>query len=124
MPRYADLSYIAPEHRPLDLRLHNWARWARVHGARFTQPMFRLYRPEQNEAGGYSHSGAIPVDSGDAMKIEKGVVKLPDGNKWAIYWAYRSGVRPVVACKALHVSRDGLATLIHDGRMMLVSRGV
>jgi len=124
MRKYADLSYVPPEQRDLDKRLVNWAKWANVYGGRFVQPMFKLYRPTENEAEGHAHSGSIPVDSSDALKIEKGVVQLPEKHKWAVYWAYRSKCNPTRACKVIGVSRDGLAALIQDGRQMLLNRQV
>ena len=125
MRRYADLTTIPPQQRGIDLRLVNWARWARVYQSRFVAPMFRLYRPENNEAEGYTHEDKPPpIDPSDAIKVEKGVVQLPDAHKAAVFWFYRIGTRPTAACRAIGVSREGLASLIVDGRQMLVNRGI
>ena len=124
MKQYADLTYVPPEQRPLDLRLHNWARWATVHGARFIQPMFKLYRPEEMRDEDRHQGKSAPIDASDALKIEKAVVALPDKHKLAVIWAYRSRANTKQACQIIGVTRLGLAGLIVDGRQMMVNRRV
>lgn len=119
MRQYADLTYVPPDQRVIDLRLVNWSRWAYVHGARFVQPMFRLYRPAENEAEGHSHSAPAPIDAKDALIVERAVVKLPEKHRNAVIWAYRSRRSPKEACQIIGVSKPDLAHLIGAGRQML-----
>lgn len=87
--------------------------------------MFRLYRPDEfgEDRGGIDTDRPPPIDTADAVVIEKAVCKLPDSHKLATVWFYRIRVQPVRACKALGVSRGGLAELIRGAREMLVNRG-
>lgn len=123
--RYVDFSSVEPKHREIDGRLVNWSRWATVHARGFVQPMFKMYRPDNfdDDRGSYDFDRPAPIDSADALLIEKAVCKLPEGHKLATVWFYRVRVQPVRACKALGVSRGGLAQLIRDSRQMLVNRG-
>lgn len=123
--RYVDFNSVDPKHRAIDGRLCNWSRWATVHSRGFVQPMFRLYRPDEfgEDRGGIDTDRPPPIDTADAVVIEKAVCKLPDNHKLATVWFYRVRVQPIRACKALGVSRSGLAELIRDARQMLVNRG-
>lgn len=88
--------------------------------------MFKFYRADNfdDERGAHAIDRPPPIDPSDALKIEKAVVQLPEKHKLATVWFYRIKCQPVKACKALGVSRLGLAGLIHDARAMLVNRGM
>lgn len=119
--RYIDFNHVAKEHRAIDARLHNWARWAAVHSRAAVQPMFRYYRPDNfgDDRGSYDTDRPVPVDPQDAAVVEGAVCKLPDDRKLATIWFYRIRTKPAHACKAIGVNRDGLAWLINDARGML-----
>lgn len=119
--RYVDFNSVAPEHRQIDARLINWARWATVHAKSAVQPMSRFYRPDNfdDDRGSYDLDRPAHIDAQDAAFIERAVCKLPEINKLATVWFYRIRVRPVAACKAIGVSRDGLAGLIQGARSIL-----
>lgn len=125
MSRYVDFHQIDEKHRAIDARLSNWARWCVVHGSRFVQPMFRYYRPDNfdDERGGHDVQTPDPIDPVDALKIERAVVQLPENHKLATVWFYRIKCQPVRACRAIGVTRDGLAGLVRDSRSMLINRG-
>ena len=123
MSRYVDFNAVEDKHRAIDARLHNWSRWAVVHGSRFIQPMFRAYRSDESFDDVHDQQRPLPIDATDALKIERAVVQLPEPHKLATVWFYRIKCQPVKACKALGVSRDGLAGLIRDSRTMLINRG-
>ena len=121
---YVDFNHVAEKHRAIDGRLINWSRWAVVHGARFIQPCFRGYRSDESFDDVHAQQKPLPIDPSDALKIERAVVMLPESHKLATVWFYRIKTQPMRACKALGVSRAGLAELIGDSRQMLLNRGV
>ena len=122
MRQYANLDEVKQEHRAIDARLANWSRWAVVHGSRFIQPCFRGYRSDESFDDVHAQQRPLPIDASDALKIEKAVVQLPEKHKLSLVWFYRIRCKPVKACKALGVTRLGLAGLIHDARAMLINR--
>lgn len=121
---YVDFNHVAEKHRAIDGRLINWSRWAVVHGARFVQPCFRNYRANENLDDVQGQQKPLPIDPSDALKIERAVVMLPESHKLATVWFYRIKTQPMRACKALGVSRAGLAELIGDSRQILLNRNV
>ena len=123
MSRYVDFNAIEEKHRAIDKRLCNWAAWAVVHGSRFVSPMFRQYRSDESFDDVHDQQRPLPIDVSDALKIERAVVQLPENHKLATVWFYRIKCQPVRACKAIGVTRDGLAGLVRDSRSMLINRG-
>lgn len=122
MPVYVDFSEVRPEHRQVDARLENWARWARGRGgAPGCSPMFRLYRPPQHWRG-HVEVG-VSIDSADAVKVQRLVVALPQAHRSALAWAYIDRSNPRRAAQALGETMHGLLGLIHAGRQMLCNRG-
>lgn len=119
---YVDFSEVRPEHRAVDARLENWARWARGRGgAAACSPMFRLYRAPQHWRG-HVEAG-VSIDSADAVKVQKLVVALPQAHRSALAWCYIDRSNPRRAAQTLGETMTGLMLLIHDGRQMLVNRG-
>ena len=116
-----DYNHVKPEHEAVHERLSNWARWVRVrpHGWQ-TAPMFRMYqsRARQWEAPVIQN----PVDTLDAVLIEKAVSALPDKHRDAIRWWYVHAGNPVAMARRLGVSKQGLADLVDAGRTMLANR--
>jgi|SRR3972149_990224 len=116
-----DYNYIKPEHETIHARLENWARWVRVRPNGWaTSPMFRLYQSKnrQWEAPVIQH----PVDTLDAVLVEKAVALLPVKHREAIRWSYVHCRDPLGMARTLAVSKQGLADLVSDGRTMLNNR--
>jgi len=112
-----DFHAVRLEHEAIHARLCNWARWAR--GSRSgssTLPMFHGYRPD----GYHELTVCIPIDSLDAVKLQKLFILLPEKHRWALQWSY---VKPWIpeqkVCRVLAVSRVGLSDLVSNGRTML-----
>ncbi len=116
-----DYCYVNPEHEAIHARLLNWARWVRVrpHGWQ-THPMFRMYQSKarQWEAPVIQN----PVDTLDAVLVEKAVALLPVKHREAIRWSYVYGRDPVAMARTLGVGKQGLADLVGSGRTMLQNR--
>lgn len=116
-----DYNHVQAHHEAIDARLRNWARWVivRPHGWQ-TAPMFRMYqsRVRQWEAPVIQN----PVDTLDAVVVEKAVSALPEKHRAAIRWSYVHAGNPVAMARALAVSKQGLAGLVGDGRAMLQNR--
>ena len=116
-----DYNYVKPEHEAVHERLSNWARWVRVRPQGWqTAPMFRMYqsRARQWEAPVIQN----PVDTLDAVVVEKAVSALPEKHRAAVRWSYVHAGNPVAMARALAVSKQGLADLVGDGRTMLQNR--
>ena len=116
-----DYNHVKPEHEAVHERLTNWARWVRVRPQGWqTAPMFRMYqsRARQWEAPVIQN----PVDTLDAVVVEKAVSALPEKHRDAIRWWYVHAGNPVAMARALAVSKQGLADLVDAGRTMLQNR--
>ena len=116
-----DYSHVKPEHEAVHERLSNWARWVRVRPQGWqTAPMFRLYQSKarQWEAPVIQN----PVDTLDAVVVEKAVSALPEKHRAAVRWSYVHSGNPVAMARALAVSKQGLADLVDSGRTMLKNR--
>lgn len=114
-----DFSRVEEKHRAIHDRLVNWSRWCVSRGGRDVHPMFRGFKSAQHWE---AIPTADPVDSLDAVAIEKAVQKLPEPHRFAVRWCYVYGSSPRKACQQAGVSKEGLALLIRDGRQMLVNR--
>ena len=116
-----DYNYVPERHTAIHARLENWARWVRVrpHGWQ-TAPMFRMYqsRARQWEAPVIQN----PVDTLDAVVVEKAVSALPEKHRAAVRWSYVHCGNPLAMARSLAVSKQGLADLVTDGRSMLQNR--
>lgn len=120
---WVDYFEVRDSHLAVHARLEAWARWVRVrpHGWQ-TAPMFRQYR---------SHSWQwetpdvkAPVNTLEAVAMEKAVSRLPEKHRDAIRWAYVHAGSPGRMCRHLGVSKRGLLDLVHAARTMLVNRSV
>ena len=82
--------------------------------------MFRMYQSKarQWEAPVIQN----PVDTLDAVLMEKAVSALPEKHRAAIRWNYVHAGNPVAMARALAVSKQGLADLVDAGRTMLQNR--
>lgn len=113
-----DYNYVHERHAAIHARLENWRRWVivRPHGWQ-TAPMFRMYQSKarQWEAPVIQN----PVDTLDAVLMEKAVSALPEKHRAAIRWSYVHAGNPVAMARSLAVSKQGLADLVNAGRTML-----
>ncbi|WP_313075831.1 hypothetical protein [Melaminivora sp.] len=117
-----DFHHVPAEHREIDARLHNWARWCNGGwGAPSSSPMFRL-TPRPPAARGDIADHGPQVDSADASRIAVAVTALPEKHRKAIQWAYVKPVSPSRACREIGVSMLDLSLLLRDSRQMLIVR--
>lgn len=119
-----DFHVVEPTHLAIHERLVNWARWSYSRGGSSTSPMFRLYRPADEEDRDDLTRTAQPVDTLDAAKIQKGVTALPEPQMHALNWNYLRPSNPRRMAQKLGTSLDGLAELVRSGRQMLINRRV
>lgn len=116
-----DYSHVPEHHKAIHERLENWRRWVAVrHHGWQTAPMFRMYQSKarQWEAPLIQN----PVDTLDAVVVEKAVAALPDRHREAIRWSYVHCGNPAAMARRLAVSKQGLADLVDAGRTMLENR--
>lgn len=116
-----DYNYVHERHAAIHARLENWRRWVivRPHGWQ-TAPMFRMYQSKARQW----ESPVIqnPVDTLDAVLVEKAVSALPVKHRDAIRWSYVHCGNPVAMARELGVSKQGLADLVEAGRTILNNR--
>ena len=116
-----DYNYVQDRHQVIHERLENWRRWVIVRPNGWqTAPMFRMYQSKARQW----HAPVIqtPVDTLDAVLVEKAVAALPEKHRAAVRWSYVHCGNPVAMARALAVSKQGLADLVGDGRTMLQNR--
>ena len=116
-----DYNHVPERHTAIHARLENWRRWVIVRPNGWqVAPMFRLYQSKsrQWEAPVIQN----PVDTLDAVLMEKAVSALPEKHRAAIRWSYVHAGNPVAMARALAVSKQGLADLVDAGRTMLQNR--
>jgi hypothetical protein len=82
--------------------------------------MFRMYQSKSRQW----HAPDIqePIDTLDAVLLEKAVSALPVKHRDAIRWSYVHCGNPVAMARTLAVSKQGLADLVDAGRTMLANR--
>jgi len=118
---FVDFNHVSDDHKAIHERLENWRRWVTVrpHGWQ-TAPMFRMYQSKarQWEAPVIQR----PINTLDAMLLEKAVFQLPEKQRDAIRWSYVYCGNPAGMAQRLGVSKQGLADLVASGRTMLVNR--
>jgi len=116
-----DYNHIQAHHEAIHARLENWRRWVivRPHGWA-TAPMFRMYQSKSRQW----HAPDIqePIDTLDAVLLEKAVAALPEKHREAVRWWYVYRRNPVAMARNLGVSKQGLADLVDAGRTMLNNR--
>lgn len=113
-----DFNHVATEHEAIHARLENWRRWVAVrHHGLATAPMFRMYQSKARQW----HAPVIqtPVDTLDALLVEKAVATLPEKHRAAVRWSYVFAGNPVAMARTMGVSKQGLADLVDAGREML-----
>jgi hypothetical protein len=116
-----DFNHVQDRHQAIHARLENWRRWVTVrHHGWATAPMFRMYQSKARQW----HAPVIqtPVDTLDAVLVEKAVAALPEKHRAAVRWWYVYRRDPVAMARSLGVSKQGLADLVEAGRTMLNNR--
>jgi len=116
-----DFHVIPEKQQAIHARLENWRRWVivRPHGWQVA-PMFRMYQSKARQW--HAHVIQTPVDTLDAVLLEKAVSALPAKHRDAIRWSYVHCGNPAAMARALCVSKQGLADLVEAGRTMLANR--
>jgi DNA-directed RNA polymerase specialized sigma24 family protein len=123
MKRDAVDFHSVPERQwPIDARLRNWARWCRGSGQRAVHPMFRGYKPER-EGVNLVPESPKPVDSKDAMNLQRVYRELPQLHRLALKWHYVYPVNPRRMATELGLTLEGLGQAVIDARDMLKNRG-
>lgn len=116
-----DYNYVYERHAAIHARLENWEKWLRPRISGWhTHPMWRNSRTsKQWEVSPYI---GVPVNTIDAMLIEKAVAALPVKHRDALRWYYVRKGNPVAMARQLALSKQGLADLVDSGRTMLQNR--
>ena len=116
-----DYNHVPEHHQAIHERLDNWARWVKVrpHGWA-THPMWRqsLTSKQWDTVANIS----MPVNTLDAVLVEKAVSALPEKHRAAVRWSYVHAGNPVAMARTLGVSKQGLADLVDAGRSMLKNK--
>jgi hypothetical protein len=102
----------------IDERLVNWARWCKPQHTSYVLPMFRHYKPYKYPE---SAGGGVPIDSKDALVIQKTMHKLPERHRLALGWCYVIRSNPARAAHDMGTSKEGLKKLIEDARVMVIN---
>lgn len=118
---YVDYQRVQPEHADIHERLQNWARWVRVrtHGWQTHSMWRKALTSKQWDAVPHI---PVPVNTLDAVDVEKAVSALPVKHREAIRWSYIHCRDPLSMARTLAVSKQGLADLVDVGRTMLNNR--
>lgn len=117
-----DYNYVHERHTAIHARLENWRRWVivRPHGWQVA-PMFRMYQSKARQWEASPRIGT-PVDTLDAVLVEKAIYALPEKHREAVRWWYVYRRNPAAMARSLGVSKQGLADLVEAGRTMLNNR--
>jgi DNA-directed RNA polymerase specialized sigma24 family protein len=118
MRQPVDFTAVYPEHREIDARLAEWAKWCRNQGGRAVHPMFRFYRSSEQ----WGHDAAPVIDTVGAQEVQKAFTHLPELNRWALAWAYVFRTPPKKMAQKLGLNLAGLADEVHRGRTMIRNR--
>jgi DNA-directed RNA polymerase specialized sigma24 family protein len=116
-----DYNHVPDHHKSIHERLENWRRWVVVRPSGWqTAPMFRMYQSKARQW----ESPVIqsPVNTLDAVLVEKAVSTLPEKHRAAVRWSYVHAGNPVAMARTLGVSKQGLADLVEAARSMLNNR--
>lgn len=115
-----DFHHVEDNHLAIHARLENWARWVKPGRQSWINPMFAQYRSKAWQW--HTPEINVPLDTLDAIFIEKAVSALPETHRATVRWAYviRSG--PSTACRKIGTSMDGLMLYLRDGRQILIDQ--
>jgi hypothetical protein len=118
--------FLVPDNQlEMHARLLNWARFIRPSWSPQQHPMWN-----KSISGRRGSSGGVDpmdgTDTGDGMKLEREVAKLPESHREAVRWYYVNvrGETLMAARRRMGVTVEGMVRLVNDGRLMLRNRGV
>lgn len=116
-----DFSHVQDQHRAIHERLTNWAKWVRPRAQGWhTHPMWKgAITSRQWDVAPHI---PVPLNTLDAVVLEKAVAALPEKHRAAIRWSYVHCGNPLAMARTLAVSKQGLADLVDAGRTMLGNR--
>lgn len=114
-----DYWHVEDHQIPVHKRLVNWASWVRPRPPWWQHPMWRWSRSNARQW----HQPVLrdPIDSLDAVKVEKTIAALPMPNKQALRWCYVFCSSPHKIRRQLGLSESALQKLLRDSRQMLVN---
>ena len=116
-----DYNHVPERHAAIHARLENWRRWVIVRPNGWqVAPMFRLYQSKSRQWEAPVIQS--PVNTLDAVLVEKAVAALPEKHREAVRWWYVYRRDPAAMARNLGVSKQGLADLVEAGRTMLQNR--
>lgn len=118
MTQLVDYAHVPTHQGDIHERLINWARWCRPNHTNAVLPMFRHYRPYLYP----ERECSTPIDSKDAVEVQKCMAHIPEKQRYAIGWCYVIRSNPARAARDLGVSTQGLMDLINQGRDMVKNR--
>lgn len=113
----SDYLTVPASQEAMHARLTNWARWCHGSGGRACLSIWRGYRPD----GGYIETTApSAVDTKDAAEVQKLMPQIPERHRLAVgYWYVFPGRSVHKIQRQLGCTKDGLAALVADARIML-----
>jgi len=116
-----DHFHVSDDHIKIDGRLRNWAAWCHGREGTGVSPMFRLYRPSEEDRDDQASAPVsfTPIDPLDATKVQKAMHKLPEAQRSSLKWSYITQGNPLRAARDHGVSIAGLGALVRSARQML-----
>ena len=116
-----DYSRVQDQHKAIHERLLNWAKWVRPRAQGWhTHPMWR--GAITSRQWDVSPHISMPLNTLDAVTLEKAVGALPEKHRAAVRWSYVFAGNPVAMARNLGVSKQGLADLVDAGRARLKNK--
>lgn len=120
--RFPDFHHVPQEHQAIDDRLTNWSRYVQVKYPSWVGPIWKLGKSNGRQWEAPQFRPAC--DLLDGQKIEEAVRELPELHKATLRWAYVYRGGEIQFRRKHHLTREGLAQLLNDGRRMLMNRHI
>lgn len=119
----SDFTHVHTRHDAVHAQLEAWGRWVRVTPKEWgTQPMFRGYQSKARQWE-VSPTIRVPINTLEALAVERSVALLPDQHRDALRWFYVfAWIHPGVVMRRMGVNSSQLLALLHEGRDMLANR--
>ena len=115
-----DYNHVPERHAAIHARLENWRKWLRPRASGWhTHPMWK--NALTSKQWDVSPSLPVPINTLDAVVIEKAVAALPCKHRDALRWCYVHTGNPIAMARNLGVSKQGLADLVSVARTMLIN---
>ena len=119
---YVDFHHVLDRHAGIHLKLEEWRRYVKVRKSAgwLNHPMWKnALSSRQWDVNPHIRN---PINTIRALLTEKTVSALPDKHRDAIRWMYVYEGDPLGMARYLGVSKQGLADLVFEGRVMLLNR--